>query len=236
METDKEIYYKKILNINNVEELEKVNNDCINCNNDLYLLTQDVYDKKLDKYIPLYYDELWFCFSFEEIFDIIYDQIKINNLIHIPDPLNMLQNISEYNEKIVLLFDKKFFNNKLKKLLESNRKKINLNTYLTTESKRELSQIKNDIQTKDIEISFFNFMIWYNNLSDYTLKSFIDNFLVSIDGKQIKFKILIDKYQNNPRGDCIKDFKIALLSLLNTIEIKKSNIEMIIEEEDDSYE
>jgi hypothetical protein len=108
-------YYNKLYNIFNKTKLKKLNKKCI-CSNNESIITTALY-KKNGNYIPLYYDSTWVCFPFDEIFIDLYDLIKNEKLIYMPDPMDYKENMNEPNLNIVMLIDNRFYGNKISKLL-----------------------------------------------------------------------------------------------------------------------
>jgi hypothetical protein len=209
-------YYSKLNKINTAQDLIKLNKCCL-CNNDTFLLTQEPYDKINGQYIPLYYQEKWVCFSFNEIFDLLYNNIVKNGFKYIPDPIHIYDDMSKENVKIISIFDKIFNNNKIKKALENNIKNDDIFRILETNDLIVLFNIYDRLkEDKNLAVNLFIF--WYNDIKPSKLSFSIENFIVkSYDGNKIRFGLLLDKYINDPFSDCSKDIQLAVKSFLEFI-------------------
>lgn len=230
-----EQYYTKLINIHNKTKLNNLNKKCLCSNNEL-IIQAESYEKNGD-YIPLYYNSSWICFSFDEIFTDLYNLIKNDKLFYIPDPINYTENMDEQNTDIVMLIDKRFFDDKISKLLEKNSESVEKFFVILSEEDiaKLLELYKKNKLKKDIDLVVNLFIYWYHDIDNSILKKSIYNFKVkSYDGKPIKFGLMLDKYISDPRGDCSKDIKLALTNFLDYIfkETKKELLE-IIEEEDE---
>lgn len=231
-----EQYYNKLINVFNKTELIKLNKKCI-CSNNESVITTELYEKNGD-YVPLYYGSTLICFPFDEIFTDLYDLIKSDKLIYIPDPLDYKENMDKQNSDIVMLIDNRFFNNKISKLLKKNSESVeNIFDIINEEGISELLKLYT-LNKSDSNLAVNLFIHWYNEIDEESLKDSIYNFKVkSYDGKPIKFGLLLDKYIRDAMIDCSKDIKLALKNFLDYIftETKKrlEKIEEDDEEEDD---
>ena len=231
-------YYNKLKDVSDKKQLRKLNKKCI-CSNNESLISTEFYEKN-GNYIPLIYNSIWLCFPFDEIFEDLYNLIKNEKLIYIPDPINYKENMSDENINIVLLIDNKFYKDKISILINKNFKyiKSEYNIFEDDEYIFELLEIYK-INKSDPNLAVNLFIHWYNDINDVVLKKFIYNFKIkSYDGKPINFGILLNKYINNPLIDCSKDIKLALKSFLDYIykEKNKKQLKKIEEEEEEEYE
>ena len=227
-------YYIKLNTIFDKTKLKKLNKKCI-CSNNESLITTESYEKN-GNYIPLMYNSVWICFQFDEIFTDLYNLIRNEKLIYIPDPLNYKENMSNENTNIVLLIDNRFYEDKIVKLLNKNIESMKTESNII-DNVSEILELY-DINKSDPNLAVNLFIHWYNDINDSVLKKSIYNFKVkSYDGKPIKFGILLDKYINNPFIDCSKDIKLALKNFLDYIynETKKQTLEKIEEDENDEW-
>jgi len=222
-------YYNKLNTIFDKTKLKKLNKKCI-CSNDESIITTEFYEKN-GNYIPLIYNSIWICFQFDEIFTDLYNLIRNEKLIYIPDPLNYKENMSNENTNIVLLIDNRFYEDKIAKLLNKNIENMKTDSNIL-DNVSEILELY-DINKSDPNLAVNLFIHWYNDIYDSVLKKSIYNFKVkSYDGKPIKFGILLDKYINNPFIDCSKDIKLALKNFLDYIfNENKKTLEKIEEDE-----
>lgn len=227
------IYYKQLLKIKSLQELIILNTKCIICNNDKFIISNDDYDCLSGEFIPLYYNNTWICFSFDEIFDLLYQAIIRNKLQYIPNPFMFSEKLDIQNVNIILFIDRLFYNNKMLHAIKT--QKINIIDLLTDMDIQELTDIKNTLNI-DTDFGISKFFFWYNEIkSDKILLHEIDNIKVhTYDRSDLKFKLIIDKYKKNPTIDCSKDLKIAIKSFLNKI-VEEQHLEIIEEDDDEEY-
>jgi len=221
-------YYNKLYNIFDISELKKLNKKCI-CSNNESVITTELYEKN-GEYIPLYYDSIWVCFPFDEIFINLYDLIKNEKLIYIPEPMDYKENMNKQNTDIILLFDNRFFKNKISKLLKKNSESMeNIIDAIDNDISKLLELY--EINKSDSNLAVNLFIHWYNDSID-EIKNAVYNFKIkSYDGKPIKFGLLLDKYIDNPMVDCSKDIKLALKNFLDYINKEnKKELEKIDED------
>jgi hypothetical protein len=216
-------YFSKLKNAFDMKSLKKINKKCI-CDNNESIITRETYEKN-GEYVPLIYDSIWICFPFEEIFFDLYDLMKKEKLIYIPNPLNYNQNMSDQNLNIVLEIDNNFYDNKISKLLEKNMKSINIFDFLSKDDIYFLIEQYNRTKINprdDLPVNLF--IHWYNEIDRQELKLSVYKFNVKSYEKSgvIDFGVLLDKYIKNPLGDCSKDIKLALKNFLEYI-YKKTN-------------
>jgi hypothetical protein len=227
-----EQYYNKLIKVFNKTELIKLNKKCI-CSNNESVITTEIYEKNGD-YIPLYYGSTLICFPFDEIFTDLYDLIKNEKLIYIPDPLDYKENMDKQNSDIIMLIDNRFYGNKISKLLKKNSESVeNIFDIIDEEGIAELLELYKTYKS-DSNLAVNLFIHWYNEIDEESLKDSIFNFKVkSYDGKPIQLGLLLDKYISNPMIDCSKDIKLALKNFLDYVfnETKKE-LEKIEEEDD----
>ena len=226
-----EDYYNQLINIYDKTKLIKLNKKCICSNNDS-VITTEPYEKN-GEYIPLYYGSTLICFPFDEIFVNLYNLIKNEKLIYMPEPLDYKENMDKQNTDIIMLIDNRFYGNKLSKLLKKNSESIgNIFDIINEEGIAELLKLYT-LNNSDSNLAVNLFIHWYNEIHDERLKNLIYNFNVkSYDGKPIKFGLLLYKYINNPMIDCSKDIKLALKNFLYYIYIEtRKELEKIEEDE-----
>jgi hypothetical protein len=199
-------------------DIEEYNNIIKTCDNELFTYTQEAVDKI--NIIPLFIDDVCICFSFEEIFELLYNVIIDKSMTRIPDPINLNKILSPVNEKIILLIDKLFFQSKMQKALNINKKMyrpVKLSAYVI-DSLQNFIRLMNDRETY-FQV-FYDFIEWYQNLNaldKYSLKNVI---VKNEYGYNIKFDEKINQYINPDEDFCIRDFKKILLTIYNTHYIK----------------
>jgi hypothetical protein len=187
-------------------DIEEYNNIIKTCDNELFTYTQEAVDKI--NIIPLFIDDVCICFSFEEIFELLYNVIIDKSMTRIPDPINLNKILSPVNEKIILLIDKLFFQSKMQKALNINKKMyrpVKLSAYVI-DSLQNFIRLMNDRETY-FQV-FYDFIEWYQNLNaldKYSLKNVI---VKNEYGYNIKFDEKINQYINPDEDFCIRDFTI----------------------------
>jgi hypothetical protein len=207
-------------------------NDIKKCSNGEYTFSLEPIRVE-DGIIPLKYNvkgkELTVCYSYNEIFDLLYSRIRDENLNYIPDMYYPEEKMNNYNKSIILSYDKRLNQSRISNLLTS-KNTSNIKDMLSQDDKRFL---KENVKGKENIEAFYNFIIWYTELPEST-KEGIDNFVVkTLDGKQTPFGVVIENYIQSKEERCVKEFISCLKQFMSTVGDDEDKLEEISEEDEE---
>lgn len=226
---NKDFYLELLKEISTKDQLKRLNN-MIRCDNEKLTYTQEAYSQQENDVIPLFYkNNVWVCFTFEEIFDNLYSIMKSNKLPIIPDPLFPQKKLDPENMDIILYFDKKFNNSLIAKLVKDNspkkctfqevkspynfrdtlfKKNETKHDKITNENLEILKRFSEQLKKKqNIEIVIFSLMQWLDSLEKQ--KDSIENYKIYVEGRYTTFK--------NVLGSC-KSVDVCISSLITAID------------------